>query len=84
VRLCWQAIAAVYHTMGGPAPLSAAAAAELRATPCPDWPAIAAAACRSEDEHDISLVWSAREEQAHRGDRLYQVVAARRVGLLDQ
>jgi hypothetical protein len=82
IRHFWQAIAAVYVKMECPAPLDPAAADRLRALPCPDWPAIAAAACRSDDEHDLSLVWSAREEWAHRGDPLYQVVAARRVGLL--
>jgi hypothetical protein len=82
IRHFWQAIAAVYHKMHCPAPMSAEEAARQRALPCPDWPAIAAAACRSDDEHDISLVWSAREEFHHRGDRLYQVVAARRMGLL--
>ena len=83
IRHFWQAIASVYPKMGCPLPLTAEEAARQRALACPGWDAIAAAACRSDDEHDISLVWSAREEQAHRGDRLYQVVAARRVGLLD-
>jgi hypothetical protein len=82
IRHFWQAIAAVYHKMHCPAPMAPEEAARQRALPCPDWPAIAAAACRSDDEHDISLVWSAREEHRHRGERLYQVVAARRMGLL--
>ncbi len=82
VRHFWQAIAAVYHKMGCPLPLCEQDAAEQRRLAVPGWDAIARAACASNDEHDISLVWSAREEQAHRGDALYQVVAARRVGLL--
>jgi hypothetical protein len=82
IRHFWQAIASVYPKMGCPLPLTAAEAARQRALPCPGWEEIAAVACRSDDEHDVSLVWSAREEHAHRGDRLYQVVAARRVGLL--
>jgi hypothetical protein len=82
IRQFWQAIAAVYPKMGCPAPLDAAAMATLRAAPCPDWPAIAAAACGSADEHDVSLAFSARAEQARWGDRVYQVVAARRLGLL--
>ena len=53
-----------------------------RRRPCPDWPEIAAAAVRSDDEHDLSLVFSAREEQREFGDRLYQVVAARRMQLI--
>jgi hypothetical protein len=82
IRHFWQAIAAVYHKMECPAPMGEEEAARLRALPCPDWREIAAKACESDDEHDVSLVWSAREEHAHRGDRLYQIVAARRVGLI--
>lgn len=82
IRYFWQAIAAVYPKMGFPRPLAAVEADLQRSLPCPDWEEISAAACRSDDEHDLSLVWSAREEHAHRGDRLYQVVAARRVGLV--
>jgi len=41
-----------------------------------------AAAVRSNDEHDLSLVFSANEEQKVYGDPLYQLVAARRVGLV--
>lgn len=82
IRQFWQAIASVYPKMGYPAPLSAEEAARQRALDCPGWDVIAAAARRSDDEHDVSLAWSAREEQAHRGDRLYQVVAARRLGLI--
>lgn len=82
IRHFWQAIAALYHWMGCPAPLGAGAAARQRALAVPGWDAIAAAACASDDEHDLSLVWSAQEEFRFRGDPLYQVVAARRVGLL--
>jgi len=82
IRHFWQSIAAVYHKMGCPAPMPAEEAARQRALACPDWAEIAAAACRSDEEHDVSLVFSAREEFLYRGDRLYQVVAARRMGLL--
>ena len=34
-----------------------------------------AKAVQSEDEHDISLVFSASEEERAYGDRLYRVVA---------
>ncbi|NKC32671.1 questin oxidase family protein [Falsiroseomonas selenitidurans] len=81
IRFFWQAIASVYPKMGCPPPLTAEAAARMRALPAPDWPAIAAAACRSDDEHDISLTWSCRCEEAQWGDRLYRVLAARRLGL---
>lgn len=82
VRFFWQAIAAVYTKMGCPLPLDEAEAERQRRLPCPDWPDIAAAARRSDDEHDVSLAWTAREEEAFRRDRLYRVVAARRLGLL--
>jgi hypothetical protein len=83
IRHFWQAIASVYPKMGCPMPLLPEEAEQQRNLACPGWREIAAAACRSDDEHDVSLVWSAREEQAHRGDRLYQVVAARRMGLIE-
>ncbi|PZW42111.1 uncharacterized protein DUF4243 [Humitalea rosea] len=82
IRFFWQAIAAVYPKMGCPLPLSEQAAARQRALPAPDWTTIAAAACASNEEHDISLVYSARCEEAVWNDPLYRVVAARRMGLL--
>jgi hypothetical protein len=82
VRYFWQAICAVYPKIGMPALPPADAIAALRHEECPGWPEIMARACASDDEHDISLVFSASEEARRRGDRLYQVVAARRVGLL--
>jgi hypothetical protein len=82
VRYFWQAIAAVYPKIGMPDLPAPEALAALRELPAPDWPEIAARASASDDEHDISLVFSAREEERHRGDPLYRVVAARRLGLL--
>lgn len=82
IRAFWQAIAALYPKLGFPAPLDEAAAARMAELPCPDWGTIARAAVASSDEHDLSLVYSARVEQAEHGDRLYQVVAARRLGLI--
>jgi hypothetical protein len=83
IRFFWQAIASVYPKMGFPRPLTAEEADAMRALPAPDWPEIAAAACASDDEHDVSLAYSARCEEEFRGDRLYRVVAARRLGLID-
>lgn len=82
VRYFWQAICSVYPKIGMPELPPAEAIDEMRRLPCPDWPEITAKACASDDEHDISLVFSAREEEAFRQDRLYRVVAARRVGLI--
>lgn len=81
-RHFWQAIAAVYPKIGMPALPDEAAFEAMRRLPCPDWPEIAAAAAASDDEHDLSYVFSAREEQQVYGDRLYQVTAARRMGLI--
>jgi hypothetical protein len=82
IRFFWQAIASAYPKMGCPAPMSPEEAGRQRRLPAPDWSGIAAAAVASNDEHDISLVYSARAEEAVWGDALYRVVAARRVGLL--
>ena len=82
IRFFWQAIASVYPKMRFPLPLTEAEAARQQALPVPGWEAIAAAACASDEEHDVSLVYSARCEDAQWGDPLYRVVAARRVGLL--
>jgi hypothetical protein len=82
LRYFWQAIASLYPKIGFPDLPSGAMLEEWRRLPCPDWPDIEAAAIRSNDEHDLSLAFSAREEWKTFGDRLYQVVAARRVGLI--
>ncbi len=81
-RRFWQAIAAAFPYMGRPALPSATQVAEWRAQPAPPWPEIHAAACRSLDEHDISLVFSAWQEDALYRDPLYRVVAARQVKLI--
>jgi hypothetical protein len=82
LRYFWQAIAALYPKIGFPDLPTSAMLEEWRNLACPDWPTIEAAAVRSNDEHDLSLVFSAREEWKTYGDRLYQVVAARRVQLI--
>lgn len=82
LRYFWQAICSVYPKIGMPVLPDETAFEEMRRLPCPDWPEIMAAACASDDEHDISFTFSASEEQRIRGDRLYQVTAARRLGLI--
>jgi hypothetical protein len=82
LRYFWQAIAALYPKIGFPELPDAEAVEGWRRLPCPAWPDIDAAAVRSDDEHDLSLVFSAREEFRTFGDRLYQVVAARRMQLI--
>ncbi len=82
LRHFWQVVASLVPTIGFPELPSPEALQQWREQPCPDWPAIAAKAVLSDDEHDISLVFSAFEEEKVYGDRLYKVVAARRVGLI--
>jgi Questin oxidase-like len=82
LRYFWQAIAALYPKLGFPSIPAETVLDEWRRLPCPDWPEIESAAIMSNDEHDLSLVFSAREEWKTFGDRLYQIVAARRVGLI--
>jgi len=82
IRYYWQAIASVYPKMAFPLPLSVEEAARQRALPAPSWDAISAAAVASNDEHDISLVWTSRCEEQQWNEPLYRVIAARRVGLM--
>jgi hypothetical protein len=82
LRYFWQSIAALYPKIGFPELPDSEAVEGWRRLPCPAWPEIEAAAVGSDDEHDLSLVFSAREEFGTFGDRLYQVVAARRMQLI--
>ena len=82
LRYFWQAVAALVPAIGFPDLPDADTLARWRALACPEWPEIVARAVASDDEHDISLVYSAREEERVYADRLYRVVAARRVGLI--
>lgn len=82
LRVFWQGVAGLSGELGFPTLPDAATVARWRALPAPTWAEIHAAAAASYDEHDISLVFSAREEEAAWGDPLYRVVAARRLGLI--
>lgn len=82
-RHFWQTIASLVPKIGFPALPTTDQLDYWRQLPAPEWPDIAVAAIASDDEHDISLTFSAREEEKVYGDRLYRVVAARRVGLID-
>ncbi len=79
----WEVVFALYTKIGLPAVPSADLLETWRRVPLPSDQDIAAAAVASDDEHDHSLVFTAFEEYRHTGDRLYKVVAARRVGLID-
>jgi hypothetical protein len=82
LRYFWQAIAALYPKIGFPDLPSAKQLEEWRRARAPDWPEIKAAAIACDDEHDISLTFSAFEEWKFYGDPLYRFVAARRVRLI--
>ena len=78
----WQVVLALLPAVRHTGLLPAGDEDTLRRTPVPSWAEIAAATVVSDDEHDISLVYSAHREHAVYGDPLYEGVAARRVGLL--
>ncbi|MCW6506445.1 questin oxidase family protein [Lichenifustis flavocetrariae] len=82
LRHFWQTVAALVPAIGFPQLPDSGTLDAWRNLPCPDWNVITEKAVTSADEHDISLVYSASEEQRVYGDRLYQVVAARRMGLI--
>jgi hypothetical protein len=82
LRHFWQCVAALMGEMRFPVLPDAATLDAWRKLPVPDWSEIKAAAAQSYDEHDISLVFSASEEMKVYGDPLYQLAAARRVGLV--
>jgi len=81
VRHLWQAIAGLYGLMEFLTPLDDPALAALRTRPCPTWPAIAAAACESLDEHDIKLAFACQREAVAYDESLYRLAAARRLKL---
>jgi Questin oxidase-like len=82
LRHFWQCVAALMGEMRFPRLPEAEELESWRQIKAPDWPEIMRAAAASNDEHDLSLVFSAREEQKIYGDPLYTLVAARRVNLL--
>ncbi|MCB8882134.1 questin oxidase family protein [Acidisoma cellulosilytica] len=82
LRHFWVGIAALMPKMGFPAMPSAERLAAWRSVATPGWDAIKQAAIASDDEHDISLCFSAFVEWQRTGDALYQVVAAKRMGLI--
>lgn len=78
----WQCVAALMGEMHFPTLPDAETLDRWRQLPAPDWPEIRAAAALSYDEHDLSLTFSAEEEEKVYGDPLYKLSAARRLGLV--
>ena len=82
LRYFWQAIASLVPKIGFPVLPGADELEAWRRAPLPDWPEIYREAVRRDDEHDLSLCFSAGEEFKHYGDRLYQYAAAKRLELV--
>lgn len=82
MRRFWQAIASLIPKIGFPAIPAAEQLEEWRQQKAPDWPEIFAEAVKHDDEHDLSLTFSASEEFKLYRDPLYNYVAAKRLGLI--
>jgi hypothetical protein len=82
LRYFWQAIASLVPKIGFPSLPSADQLEASRRTPLPDWPEIFREAVTHDDEHDLSLSFSAGEEFKRYGDPLYQYAAAKRLNLV--
>jgi hypothetical protein len=82
LRYFWQAIAALVPKIGFPALPSADQLEQWRRMPLPDWPQIFRLAITRDDEHDLSLSFSAGEEFKRYGDPLYKYAAAKRLNLV--
>jgi hypothetical protein len=82
LRYFWQAIAALVPKIGFPTLPAADQLDEWRRMALPEWPEIFRAAITRDDEHDLSLPFSAGEEFKRTGDRLYQYAAAKRLNLV--
>jgi hypothetical protein len=82
LRYFWQAIASLVPKIGFPVLPSADQLEARRRIPLPDWPEIFREAITHDDEHDLSLSFSAGEEFKRYGDPLYQYAAAKRLNLI--
>jgi hypothetical protein len=82
LRYFWQAIASLVPKIGFPALPDEDELEAWRRARLPDWPEIYREAVARDDEHDLSLTFSAGEEFRHYGDRLYQYAAAKRLSLV--
>src|SRR5271166_41251 len=82
LRYFWQAIASLVPKIGFPALPSADQLEAWRRTRLPDWPEIFREAVTRDDEHDLSLTFSAGEEFKRYGDTLYQYAATKRLNLV--
>jgi hypothetical protein len=77
----FQALAAAYVTIGAPRLIDPAQSLAPWLDSTSTWDELAASATRSDDEHVVKLVYSARELHASSPDLLLHAAAARRVGV---
>jgi hypothetical protein len=82
LRYFWQAIASLVPKIGFPNLPDAGQLEVWRRMPLPDWREIFREAIAHDDEHDLSLTFSAGEEFKRYGDPLYQYAAAKRLNLI--
>ncbi|WP_448952510.1 questin oxidase family protein [Labrys neptuniae] len=82
MRRFWQTIASLIPKIGFPDIPTTEQVQEWRRLKAPDWPEIFAEAVQHDDEHDLSLTFSASEEFKLYGDQLYNYVAAKRLGMI--
>jgi Questin oxidase-like len=82
LRYFWQAITALVPKIGFPSLAGADQFEEWRRMRLPDWPEIFGEAVKRDDEHDLSLCFSAGEEFKRYGDPLYKYAAAKRLNLI--
>lgn len=82
LRYFWQGITALVPKIGFPSLLNGEEVEAMRQAHAPDWVEIFGVAVQRDDEHDLSLTFSASEEEKLRGDRLYRVLAAKRLSLI--
>lgn len=82
LRQFWLCVSTLIPDMGYPALPDTATLEAWRNLDAPSWEKIWSVAAQSYDEHDISIAYSAYEEEQVCGDPLYRVAAARRLGLI--
>jgi hypothetical protein len=82
LRYFWQAIAALVPKIGFPNLPAEDQLEAWRRMRLPDWPEIFSEAITRDDEHDLSLSFSASEEFKRTGDPLYKYAAAKRLNLV--
>ena len=82
LRHFWQAIAALVPKIGFPSLPAKDQLEAWRRMRLPDWPEIYREAITHDDEHDLSLSFSASEEFKRYGDPLYKYAAAKRLNLV--